>query len=104
SRPKLIERTNFGDPRFFLRPRYIPHGREVEHRPIFQWENEHRLGSDTDEISQVGNIIHPQKIMPTGIVDEQRLQTLVAHRLASSRYPFVEFLLTFHNHLVLLVS
>ena len=53
---------------------------------------------------KIGDVIHAQKIMPPGIVDEQRLQSLVAHRLAYSRYPFVEFLLSFHNHLVVLVS
>jgi hypothetical protein len=62
-----------------------------------QRKNQHRLRPDADEIGQVGDVIHAQKIMAAGIEDEQRIDALLAHRLSDFRGAALVFLFAVHD-------
>ena len=76
SAPELFEWPHVRHQGLFLRARDIPNRRKIKHRRIVQRHDQHRLRTDADEVGEIGDVVHAQKIMPPGIVHEQSLQSL----------------------------
>ena len=103
-RPQFFEGLNILDERFLARAGDIPRRRQIKHRHIVEWDHQHGLRADADEVGEIGDVIHAQEVMPSGIVNQQGLQSLVAHRLTHMGQSFFEFGSFVHNHLVNLAA
>ena len=104
TRPQFFEWLDVLDEGFLARAGDIPRRRQIKHRLIFERHHEHGFRADADEVGEIGDVIHAQEVMPSGIVNQQGLQSLVAHRLTHLGQPFFEFRSFIHSHLVNLAA